>query len=808
MPNPDSSTLWYSRPAEFWTQALPVGGGHLGGMIYGGVEEERVALNHDELWTGHPKDVTRPGAAEAFRKARDLAMEGKLREAQDLIEADFLSKDCQVFLPLGELLLKFYDGGEVKAYRRALDLATATSTVEYTRGATKITREYFASCPANIIACRVRSSKPTGFDLRLTTLLPAVTRVGGESGSITRNAPQGAALHEGVLAIEGECPSEANYNGNRFDYAWLLDENERGIRFFSAVRLVSDGEVVLRPSCSYREGKREMGAPKREKENVPIETAQSYISVEDATETVIYFACETSFNGFDKNPWLEGKACIQPCLDRIKDLTIADFDALRAAHIEDYQALYDRVKLEIESNSASASQPTDIRIRDYGKNQDDRALEALLFNYGRYLAIAASRPGSQAMHLQGSWNNLLVPPWASNYTVNINTEMNYWGVLPCAAPELHEPLLRLVEELAVAGQATARVHYDAPGFCCHHNSDLWRTACPVGGWAGWAFWPMGGAWLSRHLFEHYEYTLDRDFLRDRAWPVLRGAAEFLLFLLREDKGGYLIVAPSTSPENSFVRGEDDHLAVSQTTTMTMSITREVFENVLKTREILQLAEDDLTDQINAVLPRLLPFKIGSKGQLLEWYGEETEREPGHRHKSHLYAMYPANQINLDDTPALAEAVRQSLELRGDNGTGWSLGWKINLWARLRDGDRAHKFIRMLLNPSWETGVNSDYRGGGAGVYENLFDAHPPFQIDGNFALVSGVAEMLLQCDGKRLHLLPALPSAWQSGSVKGLAAKGALRVDIAWEDGKLTEWKVEGNTSGLEILYNGKALER
>jgi len=748
-----SNLLYYTHPAKEWTQALPIGNGHLGGMVYGGAKQERIALNHDELWSGIPRDKTVPGADEIYRQARSLALEGKLREATDLLESDkFHSTTSDAYLPLGELRIDF-GGGLVSGYSRGLDLRTAIAFVEYKQGGTAYRRTCFASYPANVIVCRIEADRPF-------------------SCSVTMESPLQSAVTAGddLLLLRGECPGtfqlDREYRGQGKALVYREEPEQRGIQFLAGVRPVSDGEIIASGSA---------------------------LEITDATELTLYFTCETSFNGWDKHPFLEGKEFEAPVLARLECL---DYEKIYAEHLADYQDLYNRVTLDLGPGSGEA---TEKRMEDYQKRPEgDPALCVLLYNFGRYLAIAGSRPGTQPMNLQGIWNDQAEPPWNSNYTININTEMNYWPVLGCAMPELGEPLIQMLRELAVSGERTAQVHYGAPGWCAHHNADLWRFTAPVQGSACWLFFPLSGAWLGRHLWEHYRYTLDRDFLEDTAYPILKGAAQFALSQLVEDKDGYLIMAPSTSPENTFLY-QGDRLAVAQTSTVAMEILKDLFGSLQKCFEALEI-DDGFSREIADALPRLLPFQIGSRGQLLEWYEEFEEAEPHHRHVSHLLALHPAGLIDPDRTPELAQAARRTLELRGDDGTGWSLGWKINFWARLRDGDHALRLIGMQLRPTWG-------KSGGGGTYPNLFDAHPPFQIDGNFGFVSGVNEMLLQApeDGVLL-LLPALPAQWRSGSVKGLAAPGGRRVDLAWEDGALTQWHVSGDPSGLRVLCDGALL--
>ena len=406
------------------------------------------------------------------------------------------------------------------------------------------------------------------------------------------------------------------------------------------------------------------------------------------------------------------------------------------------------------------------------------------------------------MNLQGIWNHRVRPPWSSNYTVNINTEMNYFPTLMIDLPEMHLPLIDFVKEMSITGEKTAKEIYHARGFTGHHNIDIWRMTTPVQGNSQWSFWPMSSGWLCRHLYEHYEYTLDKAYLKDTAYPVMKKAAEFYLDMLVPDKDGKLIIAPSTSPENSFYYGKE-HCSVSQTSTMSLSIIKELFGNCIKASEILG-ETCSVIDEIKDKLPRMLPFMVGAKGDLLEWYKDEEWTEPHHRHISHLYALHPARLINHEETPDLIEACRKTLEYRGDAGTGWSLGWKINFWARMWDGNHAMKLIDMQLNPV-ENRYHINYKGGG-GTYPNMFDAHPPFQIDGNFGAVSGIAEMLMQSTEDTIYLLPALPDKWANGSIKGLRAKGNIKVDIEWKDGKLADYKLSGNTEGKRIVYNGNTL--
>ena len=748
----DSTLLWYSKPAKVWTQALPLGNGTLGAMVFGKTDKELIALNHDELWSGFPQDKSNKGSWVHFLKARELALAGRLNEAQELIEKKWLGTWTQAYMPLGNLTIDFGKNHKPADYCRKLDLTTAVASVEYTIDDTVYKRELFASFPAKAIAVKLTAvgEDKLSFCLKLNSDLKSEVTV-----------------QDGLLLMDGECPSEFNRDGNNRDIVYNDDAESRGIKFRSAVRVISDGSIAYNPTN---------------------------ITVSGARVATLYFTTETSFNGWQKQPFIQGKAYMEPCVSRINAL--GSYEELKSAHITDYKSYFDRVELDLGSNDKE-NVPTDKRLISFQKTQKDLGLYTLLYNYGRYLAISSSREGSQPTNLQGIWNDMLIPPWNSNYTVNINTEMNYWPILMCSMPELNMPLVEMIKDVSISGQTAAKEHYNAPGFVCHHNVDLWRHTIPVSGSAVFAFWPMASGWLCRHLFEHYEYTNDIEFLKQTAYPIMKSAAEFYLTYLVEDKNGYLIAAPSTSPENSF-HYEGKGCSVSQTSTMTMGIIKDLFNNCIKASSMLDF-DVEFAELLKTKLAKMLPFKTGSKGQLLEWYEEVEESEPHHRHVSHLYALHPAHLISVEKTPELAEACKKTLELRGDDGTGWSLGWKINFWARLRDGDHALILLEKQLRYVKSVGFN--YRNGG-GTYANLFDAHPPFQIDGNFGAVSGMTEMLMQSVDDTIYLLPALPAKWPEGHVKGLTAKGNIHVDIEWENGRMTRCALTG-TGKINIVYQG-----
>jgi len=751
--------LQYNQPAVEWTEALPIGNGTLGAMVFGRVDSELIQLNEATLWSGGP--VQKNVNTDAFK---NLALIREALTNEDFEKAYNLTKNMQgayseSFMPLGDLILnQNFNGQKADSYNRSLDIETGLAVTNFKIDGVNYKREIFASAPAQCIVIKLSADQLKKLSLTI------------DASSLLRNQK---SVNNQSLVLKGKAPSHSDPNYIDYNKEPVVYEDAtgcRGMRFELIIKpIIKDGEVSF-------DGNK--------------------LVIKNASEVLLFVSAATSFNGFDKCPDSQGKDEHKLAESPIKKVVAKKYESLLKEHITDFQHFFNRVSLQLNQKETNKSNlPTDTRLEQYAKGEKDAGLEALFFQYGRYLLTSSSRTHNTPANLQGIWNNKLRAPWSSNYTTNINLQMNYWPVESGSLSELFFPLDEFIKNVSVTGAETAKSYYHANGWVLHHNSDIWATTNPVGDFGKgdpmWANWYMGANWLSRHLWEHYQYTGDVAYLK-KVYPIIKGAAEFSLDWLQKDKNGYLVTMPSTSPENKYFYDGKKAGVVTTASTMDIGIIKDVFENTIEASKVLN-TDLEFRQTVSQAADKLLPFQIGSKGQLQEWYKDFEDEDPHHRHTSHLYALHPANLISPLKTPELAAAAKKTLELRGDDGTGWSLAWKVNMWARLLDGNHAYKLFKNQLRLTKDNDPKYKRQGG---CYPNLFDAHPPFQIDGNFAGTAGVIEMLMQSQNKEIHLLPALPDEWTDGEIKGITAKGNFTLDIKWNDGKMTQATIMSNHGG------------